>query len=145
MSATWHVLIRSNLSPFPSLSQNARERDRNGSRECSGIQRIRFATTESGETQLVDSEPATCTCNLYIHTCVNTGGVHDPTSNANQGLSLRTYLFRRSSSRVKGEYWTSVDTDSIMRLVSTKPFIHWSAFPLSELSFDFLFFFLFLP
>lgn len=45
---------------------------------------------ESGETQLLGSEPATCTCNLYVRVLTTVGYVTPPPA-AHQGLSLPTY------------------------------------------------------
>lgn len=74
-------------------------------------------------------------------TCVNISKVYVTPPFFHETI---TYLptYRDHLSRVKAENCTSVGTDSIMRLVSTKPFIHWSAFPLvrqlfSSLSFSF--------
>lgn len=114
-SRTRPCVIYPNFSVARETRSGARWKWVTGPRRCSKV------PTESGETQLLDSEPATCACNV-VRTCVNTGGVRDPTSIAHQGLSLPLPTYSGDHlPRVKAEYCTSVGTDSIMRLVSTKP------------------------
>lgn len=67
---------------------------------------------------------------IYLYTRVNIGQVYvmTPPLSRNYHLPAGDHL-----SRVKAETRTTVGTDSIMRLVSTKPFIHLSAFLLVHL------------
>lgn len=93
----------------------------NGSQKCDGIQNKSQEPGDAATESSQDTGHWTC-CTYTCTYVLNNGETRDPTSFVK--LSLPTYLRWRSSSRVKAKNRTSVGTDSIMRLVSTKPFIH---------------------